>query len=532
MQIKQGGLHYFLLSVLCVALCACGGGGSNTDDNTDENTDEIVTPTTPTDPETPTEPEEPQQDPEPPAAPDNEGVNTEVPEVGIRFTLHVPEETPTNAEIYISGDFENDAWSGGGLAIYKAIQEENGRYTLNLPLDGNSTVQYYFTLGSWEETEGNAEGFWSPIRTTKVGNTLLNLDVFVDGWQGITEKSTQLNYWNTSLPDYSQSADRPSITLIGDSTVHLNIGETYEELGATATDSISGDSSADITVEHDINIARTGDYLVTYRVTNNRGVSAIPVNRIVRVYDDKPHPLTVRPVGTTSSHYGYAEHLPVNYGVDPTATYPLIIFNHGFGLNANVLRNTPITSLNSMVGAGGPTRAILMQQWDEDHPFIVLSPQRSQSNSVDTQRLNAFVDYAINNYQVDPNRIYMSGWSQGGFGTFLYAIDYPEKVAAIAPIAGGLYRGTPSNLCNISSVPIWAFHGQSDNVIAYDGSIGTLRAMSEVGRCGGSRERRTTIFPGITHPSHTGVYDLQSINMGNGRYNIYNPNIYDWFLSQ
>ena len=63
-------------------------------------------------------------------------------------------------------------------------------------------------------------------------------------------------------------------------------------------------------------------------------------------------------------------------------------------------------------------------------------------------------------YHVNENRIYLTGLSMGGFGTWKWAVENPRAFAAIAPICGG---GNPKDAKKYGKLPVWAFHGNADN---------------------------------------------------------------------
>lgn len=99
-----------------------------------------------------------------------------------------------------------------------------------------------------------------------------------------------------------------------------------------------------------------------------------------------------------------------------------------------------------------------------DFPFITISPQCTYKgcwlNEADA--LNALLDEVSATYAVDTDRIYLTGLSMGGYGTWYLATKYPERFAAIVPIASG---GDPEKACALKDVPVWAFHGAKDDVI-------------------------------------------------------------------
>jgi predicted esterase len=327
--------------------------------------------------------------------------------------------------------------------------------------------------------------------------------------------------------DYSENPDRPKILIVGAKAVRLNIGDNYIEEGATASDLQDGDISSLITTKAQVNTAVTGDYLVRYSVTDSSGLAAIEAARLVRVYDDEPPRQTSRTLGTSAAHLGYAEHLPADYEANPMAGFPLLIFNHGGGSNANLSGG----SLDAVIYSGGPPTLIQAGTWDTNLPFIVLSPQRQNSGNVDIAGLDTFIEYAKSVYNVDTSRIYMTGWSQGGFASLLYAANYPEKTAAVVPVAGGFFFGIPSNLCDIKPVAIWAFHGTNDGVIGLSSSRGSIQAVNAINACNPDVTAKLTVFPGQGHSVHNQVFSLAAMNTGDPEYDPYDQSVYDWLLS-
>lgn len=341
-------------------------------------------------------------------------------------------------------------------------------------------------------------------------------------------------FWDTPTPDYSDNPDRPVISLVGEPTVVLSMGDDYVDAGATAVDAQDGDISSELKVDNPVITSRAGDYLVRYSIADSDGVEAIEAVRIVRVYEQTPIMQTKRILGSTGSHFGYYEHLPDNYEDNPSEGFPLLIFHHGGGANANLVGafgGNPDQVLAPVVRDGGVPAIIQGGSWDNNRPFIALSPQRSNSNGVNVARIDAFLEYAKSVYNVDTSRVYMTGWSQGGFASLAYAVSFPQKVAAIAPIAGGFFRGVPSDICNIAAVATWAFHGESDTVISYDGPLGSVAAVSAIAGCIPDDAARLTTFPGLGHGTHQGVHSLDLLGQGSGVYDLYSQDIYDWFLS-
>src|SRR5260221_4091008 len=127
----------------------------------------------------------------------------------------------------------------------------------------------------------------------------------------------------------------------------------------------------------------------------------------------------------------YLLFLPPDYGADPQQKWPLILFLHGAGERGSD------PELLKLYG-----RPKVVEGWP-DCPFIVASPQ-CPIDSIwlyQLDALNVLVDDLLSKYAIDPTRIYLTGLSLGGYGTWHLATLHPERFAAIAPVCGGGNRG-------------------------------------------------------------------------------------------
>ncbi|MBZ0300434.1 MAG: prolyl oligopeptidase family serine peptidase [Anaerolineae bacterium] len=194
----------------------------------------------------------------------------------------------------------------------------------------------------------------------------------------------------------------------------------------------------------------------------------------------------------------YLLYLPPDY--ESRESWPLILFLHGRGERGDDLEQVKLHGLPRRIAQG-------------DHfPFIIVAPQCPASSywTEELDALNALLDEVIAHYLVDSRRIYLTGLSMGGRGTWFLAGRYPERFAAIAPICGvGLNWQAQERLTNL---PVWAFHGEADSVNPVTESINMIRWLREAGG-----NARLTLYPGVDHDSWTETY--------------HNPELYDWFLS-
>ncbi len=214
--------------------------------------------------------------------------------------------------------------------------------------------------------------------------------------------------------------------------------------------------------------------------------------------------------GTTA---GYWEYLPPHYGNG--ALYPLLVFRHGIGENGN-----GTTDLQKVV-AHGPPKLIEADMWPEDRKFVVLSVQHPGGDCPSSQEINDFITFAKGKYQVDPKRVYFTGLSCGAIGGWNYLGDHLTQDVAAAVLIAGDARGAWSKaMCNLGTVPIWAFHGDADTTVlpAYDGvPIASLKACTNPAPV----DLTHTVYPGVGHDSWTMTYNLS--NPAN--------DIYAWLMS-
>ena len=161
----------------------------------------------------------------------------------------------------------------------------------------------------------------------------------------------------------------------------------------------------------------------------------------------------------------YLLYLPADY--EQQAAWPLLLFLHGAGERGDDLDKVKIHGPPKLVAAG------------QEMPFIVVSPQVPEGQRWSVTMLDGVLKESVANYNVDEERIYVTGLSMGGFGTWDLAIAFPDRFAAIAPICGG---GAAYNACAIKDVPVWNFHGAKDTVVPIERSQEMVDALE---RCGG-----------------------------------------------
>jgi dienelactone hydrolase len=172
---------------------------------------------------------------------------------------------------------------------------------------------------------------------------------------------------------------------------------------------------------------------------------------------------TPRPLGSTPAPYGYLEYLPPGYQAKGKQKYPLLFFLHGLGELGDSDKDLP------KVGNYGPLKHL--RQNDQigkliaGQQAIVIAPQGLKADGWwRTEKLTGTLAAVIKQYQVDPNRIYVTGLSMGGGGTWAVATAVPDQVAAIVPICAAARVGDYQKL---RGMPIWAHHAINDGVVKF-----------------------------------------------------------------
>jgi len=227
----------------------------------------------------------------------------------------------------------------------------------------------------------------------------------------------------------------------------------------------------------------------------------------------------------TAAPFGFHQYLPPAYRTDPSRTFPMLVFLHGSGERGDG------TSLLPRVLRHGPPRVIRAGEWPSDRPFIVLSPQLDTTQGAwSVPKVDAFIDHAVETYRVDTSRIYLTGLSLGGHGTWTYAAAHPNRLAAIAPVCGDGRRieKQGDSYCALADLPTWAFHGADDPVVNPKGSTVPVHRLKQCRRSSDSTAR-LTLFPGVGHDSWSLVYDGSGHDAPQ-KGTPFGQSLYDWLL--
>jgi predicted peptidase len=214
--------------------------------------------------------------------------------------------------------------------------------------------------------------------------------------------------------------------------------------------------------------------------------------------------LTARPAGSVEgAPLGYLEYLPPGY--EDGEPRPLLVFLHGVGENGDGSART----LRRLVKLGIPM-LIDKDRWPEERPFIVLAPQHEDAPNTtcpDSREVDSFLDFALDYYDVDQERVYLTGLSCGAIGAWDYlAVHTDERVAAAVLVAGDATSAAVTAGCKLGRVPVWAFHGARDRLVPVDRAVAPLEGLRS---CTQPRpvDVRVTVYPRAGHDVSGRAYD-------------------------
>jgi predicted esterase len=201
-------------------------------------------------------------------------------------------------------------------------------------------------------------------------------------------------------------------------------------------------------------------------------------------------------------------YIPADYGKEPQQKWPLILYLHGAGDQGD--------NLDYLLTGGLPQ----MLEKRSDFPSIVVSPKAqgeyefwSKEPMIDS--LFALLEEVQAIYSIDPKRIYVTGASVGGNGTWTIGLRDPQRFAALVPVMGyyGYPFSVPENICDLKDVPVWAFHGSKDELVPLSAEEGLINALK---KCGGNAQ--LTVFQDAGHDVSYQAYS--------------SPDLFKWMFSQ
>lgn len=223
---------------------------------------------------------------------------------------------------------------------------------------------------------------------------------------------------------------------------------------------------------------------------------------------------------------GFYQYLPPSYKPNSSYKNPLIIFLHGIGEKGTGseedLKKINCCGIPKYINLGHPMEFT----WNgKTEGFVVLYPQLySRYGTWENYYIDLMLDYAKKNLNIDTNRIFLTGLSLGGGGTWVYtsaSLKNAKKFAGIAPVVSPCFM---TNGCNIAkaNLPIYAVHALDDNLASY---TCTTNAIQSIIDCG------TKAIPNVVMYENGGHY-VWTKRAYDTAYNYFNPNMYEWMLAQ
>lgn len=233
---------------------------------------------------------------------------------------------------------------------------------------------------------------------------------------------------------------------------------------------------------------------------------------------------TSRYVSMISNSNGYYEYLPTGYNSSSLQTYPLIIFIHGYGQlgdgSGAELSKVLWFGLPQVIDQGRFPGSFTVN--GQTHRTIVISPQfKSWPTAAD---INGVLNYIVQHYKVNQNRIYLTGMSMGGGTTWDYAGSNSVaagKLAAIVPVCGA--SAPDNNTANVianANLPVWATHNEGDPTVPVSNTNLFVQYINT--NYPPTPAAKKTIFDRNVHDAWTQTYDPAWTEDG--------MNIYQWML--
>lgn len=196
---------------------------------------------------------------------------------------------------------------------------------------------------------------------------------------------------------------------------------------------------------------------------------------------------------TLSVKYDYLLSLPQGYEAETTKRWPLVVFLHGAGERGTKVEQVMRHGPPKLIAAGKPI------------PAIVISPQCQPGQIWNPHAVHALTKHIMESHRVDADRVYLTGLSMGGFGTWETAMEYSETYAALVPICGG--AGVRFVMAEkIKHIPVWIFHGEKDAVVEPAFSKRMNDVLTKLGA-----QPKLTLYPDAGHDAWTATYDNQAM---------------------
>jgi predicted peptidase len=240
--------------------------------------------------------------------------------------------------------------------------------------------------------------------------------------------------------------------------------------------------------------------LIACLMTTSAALATIPEAREWRAPD-----------GTSVKYRWSAPH-----PVEPGKTYPLVLFLHGAGErgddNKAQLKHGVIPIIEGARKLGKPV-FLIAPQCPADRWWSPVDSTRTRLSAADQpntllEAVLSLVTEIQKNHPVDPKHFHVTGISMGGFGTWDLLGRATDRIASAVPICGG---GSPLLAARFKDIPVWAFHGEADDVVPVQATRDMIETLEKAGG-----KPKATYYPETGHDSWTHTYE--------------NPELLRWFL--
>lgn len=186
----------------------------------------------------------------------------------------------------------------------------------------------------------------------------------------------------------------------------------------------------------------------------------------------------------------------VPHAYDGKTPLPVILSLHGAGETKGGAKQPVNVGLGTAV-----------KKREKLFPAFVVIPQSEKrtwrAGTPDADRALAILAEVQKEFRTDADRVYLTGLSMGGYGTWSLAAAHPDKWAAIVPVCGG---GSPADAPKFQHVPCWAFHGDKDPAVKVERSREMIAALKAAGG-----QPKYTEYPGVNHFSWDPAYDTEGL---------------------
>lgn len=192
----------------------------------------------------------------------------------------------------------------------------------------------------------------------------------------------------------------------------------------------------------------------------------------------------------------YVVYVPPTY--DPAKVMPAIVFLNGAG-------ECGTDGLKQIAQGIGTSIQFNIDKW----PFLVIFPQKQDVRHAwedEDAMVMAILDQTRKEYSIDNTRLYLTGISQGGHGTWTIGAKHSDIWAAIAPVCGWADEATAKKLAEVK-MPIWNFHGDADQAVNIQSSLDMEKWIKAAGG-----EIKMSIYPGVNHNSWDKAYREENLN--------------------